>query len=89
MSFDRAKDQTLCAIDASAHSEKAMEIQAKRQGLLPLGFSIARLTGAAVRPAISPAFEGGAALPDFLWLFHSPRRWPADRAGHRTRPGEG
>jgi hypothetical protein len=82
------KYQKSSAIDVFARSEKAMEIQVKRQGLLPLVFSTARLTGSAVRPAISPAFEGGAALPDFLWLFHSRPHRPADRAGSRTPPGE-
>jgi hypothetical protein len=97
MSFDRAKDQTLCApaylavgkpdcqccsfyirtsrpagrIDAASRSEKAMEIQAKRQGLLPSVFyEKSNLLGSA--PRKHPLPEVGAALPDFLWLFHSP-----------------
>jgi hypothetical protein len=71
MSFDGAKDQTPCAIDASARSEKAMEIQAKRQGLLPYDILYETiLLGSA--PRKHPLLEVGSALPDFLWLFHSP-----------------
>jgi hypothetical protein len=80
MSFDGAKDQTLCApaylavgkpdcqccsfyirtsrpagrIDAASRSEKAMEIQAKRQGLLPLGFLLQDVQVRQFAPQTSP-----------------------------------
>jgi hypothetical protein len=116
MSFDGAKDQTLCApaylavgkpdcqccsfyirtsspagrIDASARSEKATEIQAKRQGLLPLGL-MKNQTYTAVRPANIPFRRSGLLYRISYGFFIHPESFrgrPADRAGSRTRPGE-
>ena len=84
------KYQKSSAIDASARSEKAMEIQAKRQDLLPLGL-MKNQTYTAVRPANIPFRRSGLLYRISYGFFIHPESFrgrPADRAGSRTRPGE-